>query len=50
MVEGPLLCKLFEDCRGELWTIIADDLQGDPMLSEYLLHGSDHRAAAGVLS
>ena len=48
MVEGPLLCKLFEDCRGELWTIIADDLQGDPMLSEYLLQGY-HCAAAGVL-
>ena len=50
VVEGPLLCKLFEDCCVELWTIIADDLLGNPMLSEYLLQGSDHRAAAGVLS
>ena len=50
VVEGPLLCKLFEDCCGELWTIIADDLLGNPMLSDYLLQGSDHRAAAGVLS
>ena len=49
-MEGPLFYKLFEDCRRELWTIIADDLQRDPMLSEYLLKGSNHRAAAGVLS
>ena len=49
-VEGPLLCKLFEDRCGELWTIIADDLLQNPMLSEYQLQGSDHHAAADVLS